>query len=414
MKFFGIAWLVYLFWSSWFSENPILQSTLLKQTWLRSHAIAHSFSTTYSIAFFLPGCGWIPDPACLSRSATQSSDGVAEHPPFSAALHPERSAAAPFDASIPSLDSPLRKVYGRLSPLVRGDRPTSNTPSQVRLVRVDLTDPESVASQNMPLFHACEVPGAESTLAQSYAVQAPYQVWVRDNLVLALSEQTAAEALVQRLHDLLETPGFDANRLAPRWVEGDPAITVGDQVLLTIDPLMEQSFRHNADLMAIDWTNNLRRALGAEPLSLTDAQTQLYGLVEGRQQMGGTASWYGPYFHKRLTANGERFDQYALTVAHKTLRFNTFLKVTNRRNGESVIVRVNDRGPYIGERSLDLSYQAARCINSDEAGVVAYEAIFMAPGVPDEVQIARPAPTAEDSPRRIAGSSAIWERPPID
>ncbi len=72
----------------------------------------------------------------------------------------------------------------------------------------------------------------------------------------------------------------------------------------------------------------------------------------------GTASWYGPGFHGRKTANGERFDTQELTCAHKSLPFNTILKVTNLENGRYTIVRVNDRGPYIRGRIIDLSNAA--------------------------------------------------------
>jgi len=71
------------------------------------------------------------------------------------------------------------------------------------------------------------------------------------------------------------------------------------------------------------------------------------------------ASWYGPKFHGKITANGEVYDQMALTAAHKSLSFGTLLKVTNPKNGRSVIVRINDRGPYIEGRELDLSKGAA-------------------------------------------------------
>jgi rare lipoprotein A len=71
------------------------------------------------------------------------------------------------------------------------------------------------------------------------------------------------------------------------------------------------------------------------------------------------ASWYGPKFHGKLTANGEIYDQMALTAAHKHLSFGTLLKVTNPKNGRSVFVRINDRGPYIEGRDLDLSKGAA-------------------------------------------------------
>jgi rare lipoprotein A len=81
------------------------------------------------------------------------------------------------------------------------------------------------------------------------------------------------------------------------------------------------------------------------------------------------ASWYGPKFHGKLTANGEIYDQMALTAAHKTLKFGTLLKVTNPKNGKSVIIRINDRGPYIGDRELDLSKGSAIKLGLIEKGV---------------------------------------------
>ena len=81
------------------------------------------------------------------------------------------------------------------------------------------------------------------------------------------------------------------------------------------------------------------------------------------------ASWYGPRFHGRTTANGEIYDQTALTAAHKSLRFGTILKVTNPRNKKSVIVRINDRGPYIPGRQLDLSKAAAEQLDVIFRGV---------------------------------------------
>ena len=74
----------------------------------------------------------------------------------------------------------------------------------------------------------------------------------------------------------------------------------------------------------------------------------------------GLASWYGPHFHRKRTADGERFNMNALTAAHRTLPFNTYVRVTNLANGRSVIVRVNDRGPFVGDRIIDLSARAAR------------------------------------------------------
>lgn len=74
--------------------------------------------------------------------------------------------------------------------------------------------------------------------------------------------------------------------------------------------------------------------------------------------IAAVASWYGPGFHGRLTANGERYNMHALTAAHKTLPFGTEVKVTNVKNGKSVVVRINDRGPFTKGRTIDLSKAA--------------------------------------------------------
>lgn len=76
-------------------------------------------------------------------------------------------------------------------------------------------------------------------------------------------------------------------------------------------------------------------------------------------QEDGIASWYGKDFHGKLTANGERYDMYAMTAAHKLLPFNTQLRVTNLGNNRSIIVRVNDRGPFVGSRVIDLTRAGA-------------------------------------------------------
>jgi rare lipoprotein A len=73
----------------------------------------------------------------------------------------------------------------------------------------------------------------------------------------------------------------------------------------------------------------------------------------------GTASWYGPGFHGERTSSGEPYDMYAMTAAHKTLPLPAYVRVENLGNGRAVVVRVNDRGPFVGDRIIDLSYSAA-------------------------------------------------------
>lgn len=83
----------------------------------------------------------------------------------------------------------------------------------------------------------------------------------------------------------------------------------------------------------------------------------------------GMASWYGPPYHNRKAATGEIYDMHQFTAAHKTLPLNSIVRVTNVANGKSVIVRINDRGPFIGTRIIDLSYAAAHEIETWRAGV---------------------------------------------
>lgn len=84
----------------------------------------------------------------------------------------------------------------------------------------------------------------------------------------------------------------------------------------------------------------------------------------------GLASWYGPGFQGNTTASGEIFDMNKLTAAHKTLDFGTYVEVTNKKNKETIVVKINDRGPYIEGRIIDLAKAAADSINMIEDGVV--------------------------------------------
>jgi rare lipoprotein A len=83
----------------------------------------------------------------------------------------------------------------------------------------------------------------------------------------------------------------------------------------------------------------------------------------------GTASWYGSYFQGRATASGEPYDMYDLTAAHPTLPLGSWVRVTNLRNGRAVVVRINDRGPIVPGRIIDLSYNTARVLRFESKGL---------------------------------------------
>lgn len=83
----------------------------------------------------------------------------------------------------------------------------------------------------------------------------------------------------------------------------------------------------------------------------------------------GTASWYGSRFHGRRTANGETYDMFAYTAAHPTLPFGSLVRVVNPRTGRSQLVRINDRGPFVDDREIDVSYGVARRLGMTEKGL---------------------------------------------
>jgi rare lipoprotein A len=98
------------------------------------------------------------------------------------------------------------------------------------------------------------------------------------------------------------------------------------------------------------------------------------------------ASWYGKKFHGRKTSSGERYDMYAMTAAHKTLPLPTYARVTNVKNGRSAVVKINDRGPFHGNRVIDLSYSAARKLGVVAKGTAMVEIKTIDPSRPDSGQ----------------------------
>jgi len=106
----------------------------------------------------------------------------------------------------------------------------------------------------------------------------------------------------------------------------------------------------------------------------------------------GVASWYGPTFHGGNTSSGEQYDMYGMTAAHKTLPLPCYARVTNLRNGRSVVVRINDRGPFVANRLIDLSYTAAAKLDMLREGTTLVEVRALTPGVPEELTRTAQAP----------------------
>lgn len=123
----------------------------------------------------------------------------------------------------------------------------------------------------------------------------------------------------------------------------------------------------------------------------------------------GVASWYGPGFHKVRTSTGEAYDMYGMTAAHKTLPLPAYAQVTNLQNGRSIVVRVNDRGPFVGNRIIDLSYTAAAKLDMLRNGTAMVEVRTVEGPVTTPTITASTASAAATSPTAAipAGSAAL-------
>lgn len=254
---------------------------------------------------------------------------------------------------------------------------------------------ESVAPEVQPAIakvYSHELDGKEAVTV--YVRNIPVATYLGEAAVKAQSvdvatkEGTALPApskAMKNATDLVESinqfgaSDSDAEKIGVKWdkeaqqyvihIEQDSLIAMNGNVIL---PTTTKSKAEDA----LQITNRLRRQIGnvkplkeiegrpkPPPVKVAAAPTNI------RKYQEGWASWYGPGFHGNYTASGTRYNQYGLTAAHRTLPFGTRLRVTNLNNGRSVIVTVNDRGPFIHNRVIDLSMGAAQVLGVVNSGV---------------------------------------------
>lgn len=194
----------------------------------------------------------------------------------------------------------------------------------------------------------------------------------------AAAPSSRAQAVAQQLEQFHQQSG-DPAAIQVRWDSSLDEYVIhladDDLVMINGDTILPDTTDNFAE-DALQATNRLRRLLGgADPLAAVAGRPEPEPVTVSPTPWNvtstttGRASWYGPGFHGRRTASGERFNQNAMTAAHRTLPFGTLVRVTNMRNNRQVVVRINDRGPYSHGRILDLSAGAARTIGLDRAGV---------------------------------------------
>lgn len=225
-----------------------------------------------------------------------------------------------------------------------------------------------------------------------------------DDLQATKTPVWRAAAVAAKLNQL-SLDQVDASKITVKWkgesnsatnaVANSPKQTQRDRYIIAVNS--EELVEINAETRlpdktsdlsedALQATNRIRRLLGnAPPLREVTGKPapppkqqkrvrrpklpQQISFGPVRIRLNGMASWYGPGFHGNRSASGERYNQNALTAAHRSLPFGTKVRVTNTRNGRSVVVRINDRGPHVRGRIIDLSAAAARIVGVMQSGV---------------------------------------------
>lgn len=170
------------------------------------------------------------------------------------------------------------------------------------------------------------------------------------------------QQVVDRVNELLSSKGITDPR--PDVSDGQVIVREGSTTLVTVTDDAARLNQTSRSYLAWQWANNMRKALNIELLG--EDAIPVSSISRFKRL---TASWYGQAFAGRRTASGEPFVPEALTAAHRTLPFNTLLRVVNPATGAQAIVRVNDRGPWVGGRELDLSWGAAAKIGLVSSGV---------------------------------------------
>ncbi len=292
----------------------------------------------------------------LAHVGTHASSSIVNQPSYSTTVPIQWASRDRWQASVSPVDVQVRRVQGN-----------------ALIAQME----NSVWSA--ALTERC-LPQAQRQLKNSVY----YKISIGDQTLGYVANEKRAYLLAQQLKRLVRQASFDPEAIAAYPIAEGSAISSAEayvgtasQPLFSVGEFMAEDVGYSPDWAAIAWANNLRLALAVEPLSVGETLKGLNNLEDSRLEISGEASWYGPYFHGRATANGETYNQNDLTVAHKSLPFGTQLQIKNLVNDKTVVVRVNDRGPYVGDRILDLSKAAADCLESDGAGVVPVEATIL-------------------------------------
>ena len=197
--------------------------------------------------------------------------------------------------------------------------------------------------------------------------------------------QARVEAMAQRLANVIHELKGNANNLMPGQDSDSASIKLGNQTVFKFDTAeLDENNSNKGINQSFQIVNSIRMALGVNQLPQSILGFLNKASKDASQTMGkigncfnGLASWYGGKFEGRKTSNGDIFNGKKLTAAHPSLPFGTKLLVVNRKTGDSCIVEVNDRGPFVGKRVIDLSKAAAKQLNMLSNGVAMVDCMVL-------------------------------------
>lgn len=204
------------------------------------------------------------------------------------------------------------------------------------------------------------------------------KVTINDTVVLTVKTSAGgksplerAQIIAQQLNEALFERELRADKVTVALVKGQYIGRVGKKIIFTVDKKSAELEGVSQPVLALKWVKNIREGLGGVPYmdEINRSRTVINTSYFSKSYIGA-ASWYGGHFNGRYTASGEKYNIKQLTAAHKFLPFGTLVLVTNTDNSKSVIVRITDRGPFIGARIIDLSPAAFQKIGILNSGIL--------------------------------------------
>ncbi|MDD3149282.1 MAG: septal ring lytic transglycosylase RlpA family protein [Candidatus Gastranaerophilales bacterium] len=181
-----------------------------------------------------------------------------------------------------------------------------------------------------------------------------------------LTAEQRAKLFISRFNEFIENGG-SIEKLIPIKNKSNTLVQTQDFFLAVADKQNADKFGISTHQLACHWINSIRKAFDLE-IIVNDYSYFVDENKKPLKELRGVASWYGGSFHGRTSSDGSRFNKYEFTAAHKSLPFGSLVRVTNLVTNKQCVVKITDRGPFVGNRIIDLSFAAAKQIGVYKSG----------------------------------------------